>query len=64
MCTGALIQCRIGKIYIGTFDFVAGAMGSKINIIKDLNYKVEVIYGILEDECSNILKDFFKEKRK
>ncbi len=65
MCAGALIQSRIRTLYFGAHDPKAGAAGSVINIlaVKDFNHKVDVIAGILEDECSALLKDFFKELR-
>jgi len=65
MCAGALIQARIRKLYIDTPDPKAGAVGSVLDVlgIEKFNHKVEVVYGILEDECSAILKDFFKELR-
>lgn len=65
MCAGALIQARIDKLYIGTADPKAGSVGSVINIleVEKFNHKVGVEYGMLEDECSRILKDFFKELR-
>jgi len=65
MCAGAIIHARIRRLYIGAADPKAGAAGSVINVfaIDNFNHKVEVIHGILEEECSNILKDFFKELR-
>ncbi|MDP4180370.1 MAG: tRNA adenosine(34) deaminase TadA [Bacillota bacterium] len=65
MCAGALIQSRIRNLFFGAFDPKAGAAGSVINILalEKFNHKVEVINGIMEDECSKILKDFFKELR-
>lgn len=62
MCTGALINSRIRKLYIGTNDEKTGACGSKINLLEDVifNHKVEVERGILQQECEAILKDFFK----
>ncbi|HHW47892.1 MAG TPA: nucleoside deaminase [Clostridiaceae bacterium] len=65
MCAGAIIQARIRRLYIGAPDPKAGAAGSVINVfaIENFNHKVEVIHGILEEECSNILKVFFKELR-
>jgi len=65
MCSGALIQSRIRKVYIGTPDPKAGAAGSVINVlqINEFNHKVDSEYGILEDECSTILKNFFKDLR-
>ena len=65
MCAGALIQARVGRLYIGTPDPKAGAAGSVVNLfgVLEFNHKVKVSYGILEDECSSILKEFFKDLR-
>ncbi len=65
MCAGALIQARIRRLYIGAPDPKAGAAGSVLNIFDTdgFNHKVEVFSGILEDKCSLILKQFFKEIR-
>ena len=65
MCAGAIINSRIKKIYIGAMDEKTGAAGSKLNLFKDytFNHKVEVETGVLEEECSQILKDFFKMLR-
>ena len=65
MCSGAILQARIGRLYIGAMDPKGGAAGSILNLFEDyhFNHKTEVIKGILEDECSQILKDFFKRKR-
>ena len=66
MCAGAIINSRIKKIYIGTKDEKTGAAGSVLNLFEDykFNHKVEIEYGILEEKCSNILKEFFKKLRK
>jgi tRNA(adenine34) deaminase len=66
MCAGAIIQSRIKKVYIGTMDEKTGACGSVLNLFKDykFNHTVEIEYGILEEECKKILKDFFKMLRK
>ena len=66
MCAGAIIQARVGKLYIGTMDYKTGACGSVLNVLKDytFNHKVEYETGILKDECENILQRFFKELRK
>jgi len=65
MCAGAIIQARIQNLYIGTSDLKAGAAGSVIDVFRvdDFNHRVEVSWGILEEECSSILKDFFRELR-
>lgn len=66
MCVGAIIQSRIKKVYIGTLDKKTGAVISKFNVNSQyiVNHKFEYEVGILEDECSNILKDFFRNLRK
>ena len=65
MCTGALINARIRKLYIGTNDPKTGACGSKINLIEDVefNHKIEIERNIMQKECEKILKDFFKTLR-
>lgn len=62
MCTGALINCRLKKLYIGTMDTKTGACGSVLNLLEDykFNHIVEVETGILQKDCETILKDFFK----
>lgn len=65
MCAGALINSRIKKLYIGTDDPKSGACGSKLNLLKDFtfNHNVQVEKYILKEQCSKILKDFFKMLR-
>ena len=65
MCAGALIQSRIRKLYIGTMDPKTGACGSVLNLLQDypFNHKIEIETGILEQECEQLLKQFFKELR-
>lgn len=65
MCAGALIQSRIKKVYIGTMDKKTGACGSVLNLLEDykFNHVVKMETNILEEECENILKDFFKMLR-
>ena len=65
MCAGAIIQSRIKKIYYGTHDLKTGAIGSVFNLLEDytFNHKVEYESGVLEEECEQILKDFFKDLR-
>ena len=64
MCAGAILQSRIKKLYIGTFDPDAGACGSVINVLQDehFNHYVNVNW-LYSEECSSIISDFFKEKR-
>jgi len=66
MCAGALVQTRIGKLYYGATDLKGGAAGSLFNLfsVDGLNHQVDVYGGILEEECSFILKDFFNRLRK
>ncbi|HPX69770.1 MAG TPA: tRNA adenosine(34) deaminase TadA [Bacillota bacterium] len=65
MCSGAILQARIERLYIGAMDPKGGAAGSTLNLFEDyhFNHRTEVIKSILEEECSQILKDFFKRKR-
>ena len=65
MCASALVHARIKKIVYGAPDPKAGACGSIFNIARHekLNHKIELSSGALEDECSKMLKDFFKSKR-
>lgn len=65
MCVGAIIQARMGKLYIGTMDYKTGACGSVLNVLEDypFNHKVEYETGILKEECESILQVFFKELR-
>lgn len=65
MCAGALILSRIGRVVFGASDPKTGAFGSRMDINAfRLNHKIKVKRGILMAECANILKDFFKSKRK
>jgi tRNA(adenine34) deaminase len=65
MCAGAIVNSRISELVIGAMDPKGGACGSLYNIVEDhrLNHRVEVRRGVLEEECSNIMKDFFKKLR-
>ncbi len=65
MCAGAILQSRIRKLYIGTFDPVAGACGSNINIVQNeaLNSFIEVNW-MYDERCSDIIMEFFKKRRK
>ena len=65
MCAYAIIQARIKRLVFGAYDPKAGAVGSVINIFKKglFNHDVEVIGGVLADECGAILKEFFQNKR-
>ena len=66
MCAGAMVNARLGRLVYGCKDIKAGAVDSLYQILSDkrLNHQVEVISGVLEEECSSLLKRFFREKRK
>lgn len=65
MCAGALVWSKIDRLVFGASDSRAGACGSVFNLTqnKKLNHRLEVTQGILEEECSHILKHFFSETR-
>jgi len=64
MCAGAILQSRIKRLVFGAFDQKAGAVGSFRDVIRDVRAlsKVEVIGGIMKDQCSQVLSDFFTTK--
>ena len=64
MCAGAILQSRLSKIYIGTFDDTTGAAGSVVNILQNhnLNHFLEVVWEN-DEKCSKILTEFFKDRR-
>lgn len=65
MCTGAILQSRISKLYIGTFNKDMGACGSVVNLVdnKSINSFVNTVWTY-DDRCSLILEEFFKARRK
>ena len=65
MCAGALVQSRIDEVVIGSMNPKAGCAGSVLNLleVEDFNHKVKITRGVLEEECSTMLSDFFKELR-
>ena len=66
MCAGALVQSRIDEVVIGSMNPKAGCAGSVMNLLQEpgFNHQVELEKGILEEECSTMLKEFFKALRK
>ncbi len=66
MCSGAMVWSRINKVYIGAMDPKGGACGSIFNIVQEerLNHFIEIEAGIMEEECRQIVQDFFKRLRK
>ena len=65
MCAGAILQSRLKRLVFGAFDQKAGAVGSSLDVIRDVRAlsKVEVVSGVLENECAKLLTDFFATKR-
>lgn len=65
MCAGAIIQSRIERVVFGAFDPKAGCAGTLYNLLTDtrFNHRTEVVPGVLEDKCAELLKRFFKGKR-
>jgi tRNA(adenine34) deaminase len=65
MCAGAIVQTRMKRLVFGTFDEKAGAVGSVWDVVRDTRAltKIEVISGVLEKECAQVLTKFFKGKR-
>ncbi len=65
MCAGAILQSRIRRLVFGAFDQKAGAVGSSLDVIRDVRAlsKVEVVSGVLEKECAKLLTYFFATKR-
>ena len=66
MCAGAIVQARTSRVVIGAMNPKAGCAGSILNLLemKEFNHRVDVTRGILEEECSQILKQFFDSLRK
>lgn len=65
MCAGAIVQSRLGKVVIGSMNPKAGCAGSVLNLLqmKQFNHQVEIITGVLQEECSLMLSEFFQELR-
>jgi tRNA(adenine34) deaminase len=65
MCAGAIVQARIPRVVIGSRNPKAGCAGSILNLLQvpAFNHQVELTEHILEEECSALLKNFFKELR-
>ncbi|SDY87591.1 tRNA-adenosine deaminase [Proteiniborus ethanoligenes] len=65
MCAGAIVNSRIERIVIGARDPKMGACGSVMNIVQNpqLNHRADITLGVMENECSRIMKEFFKKLR-
>jgi tRNA(adenine34) deaminase len=65
MCAGAMVNARLGRLVYGCGDVKGGAVANLYHLLSDnrLNHQVEVVSGVLEDECAQLLKSFFGERR-
>lgn len=65
MCMGAALQARISRLVFGAYDPKSGAAGSVYNLATDerLNHRIEVIPGVMEEECRNLMQRFFRDRR-
>ena len=66
MCAGAIVQARMKRVVAGAMNPKAGCAGSVLNLlqVERFNHQVEFEHGVLEEECSKVLQDFFKQLRK
>lgn len=65
MCAGAIVNSRIDRVVFGAYDARAGAFGSVTNLTElPLNHKPQIVGGVLADECAEILREYFRAKRK
>lgn len=66
MCAGAILWARINRVVYGAKDLKGGALGTTFNLyeVKGLNHYPQIAGGVMEEECSILIKDFFKKKRK
>lgn len=65
MCAGAIVQARIKRVVVGSMNPKAGCAGSVLNLLQmdKFNHQVELEIGVMEEECSRMLKEFFKRLR-
>jgi tRNA(adenine34) deaminase len=65
MCAGAILQSRIPRVIYGARDPKAGCAGSLYNLLEDsrFNHRAEVVEGVLEEECAEIIRGYFRQKR-
>ncbi len=66
MCAGAIVQARMDRVVIAAMSPKSGCAGSILNLLQmdEFNHKVEITTGVLEEECSKFLSDFFVDLRK
>ena len=65
MCLGAIMQARVSRVVFGAYDPKAGAAGSAVDLTDSpaFNHRIEVMGGVLADECGAVLQDFFRSRR-
>jgi len=65
MCAGAILQARLPRLFFGAKNPKAGAVGSLINLLDDdrFNHKVDIVKGLMEEECAALIKRFFASMR-
>jgi tRNA(adenine34) deaminase len=65
MCAGAIVQARIKQVVVGTMNSKAGCAGSVLNLLqmKEFNHQAELVVGVMEKECTDLLQQFFRELR-
>jgi len=65
MCAGALVQARVARLVFGARDLKLGAAGSRYNLVSDetIHHRLEVIEGVLEEDCLALLREFFSSRR-
>jgi len=65
MCMGAIVHARVARVVFGAQDFKWGAAGSLYNFAEDvrLNHQPEIIHGVCQDECRDLIQEFFRSKR-
>ena len=66
MCAGALVNARLDRLVFAARDPKAGAVGSLADVCRDarLNHQLQVTGGVMEAECGEVLRDFFRQRRK
>lgn len=66
MCSGAIVQSRMDRVVVGCMNPKAGCAGSVLNLLQmeEFNHQAELTTGVLGEECSRMMKEFFKELRK
>jgi len=66
MCAGAIVQARLRRVIFGTPDSKGGACGSALEVLNHpkVNHRVEVVSGVLASECAEILRAFFRKRRR